>query len=177
MYKQKGTYSSYIHMYMDGSPERELLRNALKFYDVNAFVTLWITSILLEVDHFARMDSERATPTSERATPTYESVTPISERATPTYKSATPIVTDRQLVEAINATATYHDRNIKGDTSLFVFWPQKYNRSTDAWVCSPTNLEGIVQSDERIFDYVHKILDDLGLSSLWDKIEPTIHEL
>ena len=143
MFKQKGTYSSYIHQNFAGNLEMQVLRKFIKFYDVNAFVTLWISSMQLEI---SLLD---------------DNVTQF----------------DHGLVDAINAIADYHDKNMPNDSSLFVFWPQTYNTTTKTWTCSPTNLEGIAESDERIVDYVKKILIDIGMESLWDKIAPIIDTL
>ena len=144
-YKQKGTYSSYIHMNYAGDPLKEFMRENLKFYDVNVFVTAWISSLLLEINRF--------------------------------NSSIVGIDLEHQLINAIDAIVDYQDKNMPSGTSLFVFWPQSYNTTTETWTCSPTNLEGILQSDERIAAYVHKILDDLGMGSLWNKIAPYIHSM
>lgn len=138
MFKNRGTYSSYIHMNYDGGLEKQVLRDDVRFYDDNAFVTLWISSLLLEI---SRIDS-----------------------------SSVETDLDHQLMEGINAVADYHDKNMPGNSSLVVFWPQLFNESTRMWSCSPINLEGIIQSDEKIAIYVQKILDDIGLGFLWDKI-------
>ena len=46
--KQKGAYPSHVMLNYFGGPEQELLRNNLKFYDNNAFITLWVTVLRLE---------------------------------------------------------------------------------------------------------------------------------
>ena len=51
-YQQKGSYPSHICVNFYGFPESQLIRNNFKFLDSNVFVTLWITSILLEVTRF-----------------------------------------------------------------------------------------------------------------------------
>lgn len=146
MYKQKGTYSSYIHENLQGGPDIQALRNTVKFYDVNVFVTAWVTSVLLEVHRFEG--------------------------------STTPALGDieDQLMEAISAISDYHDKNMP-NSSLVVFWPQTYNTTTKVWSCAPVNLEGVVKADEKITDYVHRLLKDAGLEYLWDKIAPFIHFL
>ena len=141
MFKQRGTYSSYIHENLAGSIEMQILRKFIKFYDVNSFVTLWISSILLEISSF---DNDTA------------------------------IISEQQLIDALNAIAVYHDKNMPDNSSVFVFWPQTYNESTKTWTCSPTNLHGLVEGDGIILSYVEEILKDIGMEKIWDKIGPYV---
>ena len=46
--KQFGIYPSNIRVNYCGGPDETLLRHLLAIYDSNAFVTLWVTSMLLE---------------------------------------------------------------------------------------------------------------------------------
>ena len=136
-YEQKGVYPSYIHENLIGGPDYAILRSAIKFYDDNSFVTLWISSILLEITRFDN------------------SVLP----------------SDKQLIDAIEAISTYHDKNHPINDSILVFWPQTFNQSTGVWYCEPINLNGLVKDFETFSKYVKTILEDIGLSKLWDIIE------
>ena len=51
-YKQVGVYPSYIRVNFNSLPESAVLRDAVAFFDDNAFVTLWTTIILLESQRF-----------------------------------------------------------------------------------------------------------------------------
>ena len=139
-YRQKGIYPSYIHLNIYGPPDYELLRHAIKFFDDNAFVTLWVSSILLEVTKF------------------HEG----------------PLPSDEQLINAIEAIGTYHDKNRLENDSILVFWTQTYNSTTDIWSCGPVNLNGYAKEGRIMEVYIKKILEDLGLEKLWDKIEPIL---
>lgn len=121
----------------------QVLRQEFEFLDSNAFVTLWVSSILLEVTRF--------------------------------NKDLIP--SDAQLLDAIKAISTYHDRNRLKENSILVFWPQVYNSSAKEWKCGPVNLNEVVKDSERLEDYVRKILKDVGMEKLWDKIEPIIDQL
>jgi len=46
--QQKGAYPSYVMINFVGGVEQQILRNHGKFYDNNAFVTLWVTVMQLE---------------------------------------------------------------------------------------------------------------------------------
>ena len=78
---------------------------------------------------------------------------------------------DKQLIDAIEAISTYHDKNHPINDSILVFWPQTFNQSTDVWYCEPVNLNGLVKDFETFSKYVKTILEDIGLSKLWDIIE------
>ena len=53
-YKQLGVYPSNIRANFNGFVEANLLRDAIAFFDDNAFVTLWTTIILLEAQRFSK---------------------------------------------------------------------------------------------------------------------------
>lgn len=88
-----------------------------------------------------------------------------------------PIPSDEQLLAAIQALTDYHDKNQRVRNPILVFWPQTYNATTGAWECGPINLNGIASDDEKITDFIAKILDDLGLGALWDKVAPIVNGL
>jgi hypothetical protein len=44
----EGLFPSYVHVNMHGFPPLRELRRAFRFYDSNAFVTLWIANVLLD---------------------------------------------------------------------------------------------------------------------------------
>ena len=52
-YKQFGVYPSNIRVNFFGEPDLALLRDAFAVFDNNGFVTLWVTSILLETARFS----------------------------------------------------------------------------------------------------------------------------
>ena len=52
-YKQLGVYPSNIRLNFNGFVGANLLRDAIAFFDDNAFVTLWTTIILLETQKFS----------------------------------------------------------------------------------------------------------------------------
>ena len=140
MYKQKGLYPSNIQLNFCDFPEADIIRNSIKFFDNNAFVTSWISSILLEV---ARFDPKHHP-------------------------------SDEQLISAIEAVSTYQDRNYPPNSSILLFWTETYNGSTGMWTCGPVNLKGIAKDDERWADYVEKILKDIGLGNLWNRVAALI---
>lgn len=51
-YKQQGVYPSHIRLNFEGGPAEKALRHDFAVFDNNAFVTLWVTSILLETTRF-----------------------------------------------------------------------------------------------------------------------------
>ena len=113
-----------------GGPEQVLLRENLKIYDNNAFVTLWVTVLQLEA---ALLPSG-------------------------------PDLGEEQLSLALDAIASYHDRNKPEGSSVLVFWPQKFNKTTETWACSSSNL-GTIVTDEKMFsDVLTALLNDLGLT-------------
>ena len=143
LYKQKGLYPSYIQLNLCDFPEADIIRNSIQFLDNNAFVTSWISSILLEV---ARFDPKNHPP-------------------------------DEQLISAIEAVSSYQDKNYPPNDSILVFWTETYNGSTGMWTCGPVNLNGIAKDDERLVAYMEKILKDIGLEKLWNRVEPLIDSL
>ena len=115
------------------SGEDSLLRD-FSIFDNNAFVTLWVTSILLEAVRF--QDG--------------------------------PLPSVKQLLEALAAVDSYHDRNRLGD-GVLVFWPQTYNSTAGVWSCGPENLGKMEDTDLDILARLEKIFDDLGLQDVWKK--------
>lgn len=109
-----------------------MLRDAFSVFDNNAFVTLWVTSILLE---------------------------------TTRYKN-TPLPSDEQLLNALTAVSDYRDKN-RLDDDFLVFWPQTYNTTVGVWSCGPENLLKVEAPEEYILNFIHKLLDDLGLDKIW----------
>jgi len=141
--KQFGVYPCDIRANFHGAPEFSLLRDAFACFDNNAFVTLWVSSILLEATKF--------------------------------WKG--PLPTDSQLYFALEAISEYHDKNYDMDEGILVFWPQTYNETDAKWSCEPENIGNIVHDGEEVLEELHKVLDDLGLVRLWDKIAPLAQQL
>lgn len=133
---QRGVYPSYIRNNLNGGPESEILRDKIAIPDNNAFVTLWVSIILLEA---ARV------------------------------KNA-PAPTDQQLHLALEALHSYHDNNSPAGDGTMVFWPQSYNSSSKLWYASPVNIARLGHDAEDMFNFVHKVLDDLHLEAVWKKI-------
>ena len=134
-YKQKGVYPSDIRLAFSGSPEDTILRREFKIFDNNAFVTLWVSSLLLETVRFD--------------------------------KTARP--SDKQLLNALEAISTYHDKNFL-NTSRIVFWPQTYNESEGMWTCSPLNLNKVVNMGDDFLIFAANVLKDLDLKKYSDEI-------
>lgn len=143
LYKHKGVYPSYIHLAFFGYYDETLLRREFKVFDNNAFVTLWVSSILLEVARFNKANHPQ----------------------------------DKQLLNAIEAISTYHDRNYKSGTSLLVFWPQEYNETSGVWLCRPVNIGKTMDFGNKAEAYVKKMFIDLGMRKLWKRISPLIDEM
>ena len=133
--KQFGVYPCDIRMNFCCSSELTLLRDDITVFDNNAFVTLWVSSILLEAARFR--DG--------------------------------PLPTEDQLLHALEAINTYHDKNHTPGDGVLVFWPQVYNATRGAWSCGPKNLLQVTETGEDILDHLHKIFDDLGMEGIWNK--------
>ena len=138
--KQFGVYPSTIKMNLHGDEDHALVRDLAGCFDNNAFVTLWVTEILLEV---ARQ--------------------PLG-----------PAPTNNQVLYALQAISSYHDNNRPMSGSILVFWPQTYNKTTGVWSGGPQNLAYLTNDYPKLAAYLQKVLDDLGLSSLWNKLEPVV---
>lgn len=141
--RQFGVFSSNIRTNSVGDPDATLLRHGLTVFDNNAFVTLWVVSILLEVARF----------------------------------TDDPILPDCELSAALEAIGSYHDRNHPMQDGILVFWPETFNASAGMWHCSPQNLGPISSDEVKILDVIHKILNDLGLERLWDKIPELLRNM
>ena len=140
MKKQFGVYPSYIRSNFAGTREAELLR-VVGIFDNNAFVTLWVSSVLLETARF-----QKGPPPS-----------------------------DDQLLRALQAIQTYHDKNYL-ERGVLIFWPQQYNETSREWFCGPENLEPQTEEFEKMMKELHKILDDLGLEKFWEEVFEGIFE-
>jgi len=88
-----------------------------------------------------------------------------------------PLPTDNQLYFALEAISEYHDKNYDMDEGILVFWPQTYNETDEKWSCEPENIGNIVHDGEKVLEELHKVLDDLSLVRLWDKIAPLAQQL
>lgn len=135
--EQFGVYPSYIRINFYGNEEEVLLRHVVAVFDSNAFVTLWVTTMLLEA---ARQPGGPQ----------------------PSYQ---------QLYYALEAVSEYHDRNYALEDSILVFWPEVYNETAKFWYCGPENLKYFVDGGLAVLNALHKLLDDLGLGKLWNKVE------
>ena len=83
--------------------------------------------------------------------------------------SGGPRPSDEQLKNALEALATYHDKNKPPTSSIMTFWPETYNSTTKMWSQSPINLTPMVK-DYKIFEAeVVKILKKFHLENLWYK--------
>ena len=129
-------YPSVVRNNFVGEPESEILRDKIAVPDNNAFVTLWVSIMLLEA---ARVKNG-------------------------------PAPTDQQLYLALDALHSYHDSNSPAGDGTMVFWPQSYNSSAKLWYCNPVNLARIGDGVEGMFNFVHKVLDDLHLEEVWKKV-------
>lgn len=133
---QKGIYSSHVRNNFAQEVESEELRDAIAIPDNNAFVTLWITSMLLE----AAAINEGPVPSSE------------------------------QLLIALDALGSYHDKNSPAGDGTMVFWPQVYNSSAKYWYCSPVNMAWMGRDAIDMYAFIHKMLDDIHLEEVWKKV-------
>lgn len=141
--KQFGVYPSTIKMNFHGNEDYALLRDLAGCFDNNAFVTLWVTQILLEV----AMQPLGLSPTNN------------------------------QVLYALEAISTYHDKNRRMNDSVLVFWPQTYNETMGVWSCGPRNLVHLFKDYPKLAAFLQKALEDLGLSSLWNKLEPIVEDI
>ena len=116
--------------------ESEELRDRIAIPDNNAFVTLWITAMLLET-------------------------AAINDG---------PIPSSEQLLIALEALESYHDKNSPAGDGTMVFWPQVYNSSANYWYCSPVNMAWIGRDAIDMFAFIHKMLDDVHLEEVWKKV-------
>ena len=133
--KQFGVYPCDIRINFCCSSEFALLRDGITIFDNNAFVTLWVSSILLEAARFR--DG--------------------------------PLPTGDQLLHALQAIGTYHDKNHAPESGVLVFWPQVYNETSRVWSCGPRNLLKVTETGEDVLDHLHKIFNDLGMEGIWNK--------
>ena len=93
-------YPSYIQVNICGYPFAEILRNAIKFFDDNAFVTMWISSILLEITRFDsknNLPDEQLLSSIEAISSYHDKNYPINDSIlvfwTETYNSSTSMWT------------------------------------------------------------------------------------
>ncbi len=136
--KQFGVYDCSIQLNLPGGVVLTWLRNSLlDFFDNNAFVTLWVSSILLEASQFHRG----------------------------------PTVPDDQLLYAMEAISTYHDKNHALNDSILIFWPQTYNSTTREWSAYPTNLGKLLDPTVGFLDKIVRILSKLGFRKLARTVE------
>lgn len=80
-----------------------------------------------------------------------------------------PVPSDEQLHLALEAIGSYHDNNSPVGDGSTVFWPQSYNSSMKQWYCNPPNIGSVGRDGDDFLNHLHKILDDLGLESVWNK--------
>ncbi len=141
--QQVGVYPCNIRINVNGNPAAKPVRDFLAMFDNNAFVTLWVSTILLETAQF---------PSAPQ--PTYE-----------------------QLKLAIQAVATYHDKNREEEDGILVFWPQTRNSSSGRYFCDPQNLTPIADGMDDLLVDIKKLLTDLGLDKYWDEIFQSMYDL
>ncbi|KAJ5077229.1 hypothetical protein M0811_00549 [Anaeramoeba ignava] len=134
--KQKGIYESWVHLNAHGNIFMQTIRNDLKFFDDNFFVTAWINQILLEANKIGKIQLDKD-----------------------------------QLLNGVLVDDTYLDHNSPG-VPIINFWPE---RLVDGkWMSYPINLVVPTEDEESFGNAIHKLLDFLGLDSLWKYIEPYI---
>ena len=80
-----------------------------------------------------------------------------------------PLPTDQQLSLALEALETYHDRNSPAGDGIMVFWPQAYNSSDGLWYCYPGNMKKVTDDVDSMFNFIHKVLDDVHLEKVWNE--------
>ena len=119
------------------------VRDSIAIFDNNAFVTLWVSTILLEAAQFP----------------------------------SGPQPSHDQLKLAIEAVATYHDRNRPNEDGILVFWPQTHNASSGRYFCGPQNLNPLVHGVDDILKDIRNLLTDLGLEKYWEEIFKGIFEI
>lgn len=141
--KQFGIYPSYIRSNYHGGPQETELRHLLAVFDSNAFITLWVSSILLEA----------------------------------AKQPGGPQPNSTHLHSALEAISTYHDHNYPLDDSVLIFWPEVYNETTKFWSCSPTNMKYLADNILEVLGALRKLLDDLGLGNLWDKVAGDLYDM
>ena len=79
-----------------------------------------------------------------------------------------PLPSDEQLLNALTAVNTYHDKNRASEDGILVFWPQTYNKTAGMWFCRPDNFGRLeTLADDILIDF-HKIFKDLGLEGIWN---------
>lgn len=141
---QRGVYPCNIRNNFVSTREAEILRREMAVFDNNAFVTAWVTILLLETAGIKKG----------------------------------PVPTDKQLSLALEALHSYHDNNSPAGDGTMVFWPQRYNSSVKLWYCDPVNVNTVGDDADKMLDFIHKMLDDLGLERLWnstfDMIQKTL---
>lgn len=140
-YEQNGSYPSNISLYFHGSPIFTYLRNAIAIPDSNAFVTMYVSVILLEAARFPQG----------------------------------PTPSDDQLLAAIQALSSYHDKNQQVVNPILTFWPQVYNASSDTWVSNPINMIELVEAGQIVGELFEELLEDLGYDNLADDIAELVN--
>ena len=133
--QQRGVYPCNIRNNFVGTVEAEALRDGVAIFDNNAFVTAWVSIILLEASHVTKG----------------------------------PAPTDQQLDLALEALSTYHDKNSPPGDGITMFWPQAYNSSAKLWYPDPVNIEKVGHGADAMYNFIHKVLDDAHLESVWEK--------
>ncbi|XP_067659236.1 uncharacterized protein [Haliotis asinina] len=82
--------------------------------------------------------------------------------------------TSDMLTNGINAIRRHHDLNVNYSNSLMTFWPQTFNKDTNAYNSYPVNLNDAIKLTENIpLNATYVFLERLGLENV-DKI---VHEL
>ena len=112
-YKQLGAYPSNIRLNFNGFVEANLLRDAIAFFDDNAFVTLWTTIILLEAQKFSKpppAPSEDQLHLALRAISTYHDKNQQSEDSVLVFWPQTyNATTDTWVCGPVNLGGVAHD--------------------------------------------------------------------
>lgn len=77
-----------------------------------------------------------------------------------------PVPSDEQVRLAIGS---YHDNNSHVGDGSMMFWPQSYNSSMKQWYCNPPNMASVGRDVDDLYNFLHKVLDDLGLDNVWNE--------
>ncbi|KAL6056649.1 Cellulase [Balamuthia mandrillaris] len=145
-FEQKGLFHSDIHLNMAGGEAMALLRNIISIPDMNLFTTAFILESLLEAQRF-----------HDGFVPTSASECSLGQE---------------EVLDAVNAMNTYWDRKGLPGTPLRTFWPQV--KANGTWVTRPVNLYHLILEEGSFANAIHKLLDFVGLDSLWQKLAPLL---
>ncbi|CEM38725.1 unnamed protein product [Vitrella brassicaformis CCMP3155] len=140
--RRKGGYMSQIHLYYHGPPRFAVQRH-IPCPDNNAFVTLWVTTMLAEREMFGKTDTDKDGES----------------------------LSDEQMFMALDRIHEYADKNKHHGEGIFYFWPQARNDSSGLWYPTPDNLDAAITLPQKLpYDWQRKLLQKMlsivGLGNL-----------